>query len=162
MKQKTSIILLFAVLILTMVWACTPTSIARNDQVQDGGKHNVPPTETVPAIGKETAEVVADTVKKVITAAADSIAAHPDTLKALADSVVKTAESMTDTTVADMVKREMERLNMPDTTKMDSLALAIYKHNKAVDDSLRLDSLNRQRKNGIDSPVEFKAQDSLI
>ena len=162
MKQKTSIILLFAVLILTMVWACTPTSIARNDQVQDGGKHNVPPTETMPAIGKETAEVVADTVKKVITAAADSIAAHPDTLKALADSVVKTAESMTDTTVADMVKREMERLNMPDTTKMDSLALAIYKHNKAVDDSLRLDSLNRQRKNGIDSPVEFKAQDSLI
>ena len=162
MKQKTSIILLFAVLILTMVWACTPTSIARNDQVQDGGKHNVPPTETVPAIGKETAEVVADTVKKVITAAADSIAAHPDTLKALADSVVKTAASMTDTTVADMVKREMERLNMPDTTKMDSLALAIYKHNKAVDDSLRLDSLNRQRKNGIDSPVEFKAQDSLI
>ena len=145
-----------------MVWACTPTSIARNDQVQDGGKHNVPPTEIVPAIGKETAEVVADTVKKVITAAADSIAAHPDTLKALADSVVKTAESMTDTTVADMVKREMERLNMPDTTKMDSLALAIYKHNKAVDDSLRLDSLNRQRKNGIDSPVEFKAQDSLI
>ena len=162
MKQKTSIILLFAVLILTMVWACTPTSIARNDQVQDGGKHNVPPTETVPAIGKETAEVVADTVKKMITAAADSIAAYPDTLKALADSVVKTAESMTDTTVADMVKREMERLNMPDTTKMDSLALAIYKHNKAVDDSLRLDSLNRQRKNGIDSPVEFKAQDSLI
>ena len=162
MKQKTSIILLFAVLILTMVWACTPTSIARNDQVQDGGKHNVPPTETVPAIGKETAEVVADTVKKVITAAADSIAAHPDTLKALADSVVKTAESMTDATVADMGKREMERLNMPDTTKMDSLALAIYKHNKAVDDSLRLDSLNRQRKNGIDSPVEFKAQDSLI
>ena len=161
-KQKTSIILLFAVLILTMVWACTPTSIARNDQVQDGGKHNVPPTETVPAIGKETAEVVADTVKKMITAAADSIAAYPDTLKALADSVVKTAESMTDTTVADMVKREMERLNMPDTTKMDSLALAIYKHNKAVDDSLRLDSLNRQRKNGIDSPVEFKAQDSLI
>ena len=145
-----------------MVWACTPTSIARNDQVQDGGKHNVPPTETVPAIGKETAEVVADTVKKMITAAADSIAAYPDTLKALADSVVKTAESMTDTTVADMVKREMERLNMPDTTKMDSLALAIYKHNKAVDDSLRLDSLNRQRKNGIDSPVEFKAQDSLI
>jgi hypothetical protein len=31
-----------------------------------------------------------------------------------------------------------------------------------VDDSLRLDSLNRQRKNGIDSPVDFKAQDSLI
>ena len=49
-----------------------------------------------------------------------------------------------------------------DTTTMDSLELAIYKYNKVIDDSLRLDSLNRQRKNGIDSPVEFSANDSLI
>ena len=49
-----------------------------------------------------------------------------------------------------------------DTTTMDSLELAIYKYNKVVDDSLRLDSLNRQKKNGIDSPVEFSAEDSLI
>jgi len=51
---------------------------------------------------------------------------------------------------------------LPDTLDMDSLELAIWKHNKAVDDSLRLDSLNRQKKNGIDSPVEFSANDSLI
>ena len=49
-----------------------------------------------------------------------------------------------------------------DTTTMDSLELAIYKHNKAVDDSLALDSLNRQKKNGIDSPVEFSSNDSLV
>ena len=49
-----------------------------------------------------------------------------------------------------------------DTTTMDSLELAIWKHNKAIDDSLRLDSLNRQKKNGIDSPVDFSADDSLI
>ena len=49
-----------------------------------------------------------------------------------------------------------------DTTTMDSLELAIYKYNKVIDDSLRLDSLNRQKKNGIDSPVEFSANDSLI
>ncbi len=48
-----------------------------------------------------------------------------------------------------------------DTTTMDSLQLAIYKHNKAIDDSLRMDSLNRQRKNGIDAPVQFAANDSL-
>lgn len=48
-----------------------------------------------------------------------------------------------------------------DTTTMDSLELAIYKHNKAVDDSLRLDSINRSKKNGIDSPVEYVANDSL-
>ena len=49
-----------------------------------------------------------------------------------------------------------------DTTVMDSLELAIYLHNKAVDDSLALDSINRQRKHGIDSPVEFSANDSLL
>ena len=48
-----------------------------------------------------------------------------------------------------------------DTSMMDSLELAIYKHNKAVDDSLALDSINRSRKNGIDSPVEYSADDSL-
>ena len=50
----------------------------------------------------------------------------------------------------------------PDTTKMDSLQLAIYRHNKAIDDSLALDSANRQRKNGIDAPVKYQAQDSLV
>lgn len=49
-----------------------------------------------------------------------------------------------------------------DTTQMDSLQLAIYHHNKAVDDSIRLDSLNRQKKNGIDAPVAYEAQDSLV
>jgi len=44
---------------------------------------------------------------------------------------------------------------------MDSLELAIYKHNKAIDDSLALDSLNRQKKNGIDAPVKYSASDSL-
>jgi hypothetical protein len=48
-----------------------------------------------------------------------------------------------------------------DTSMMDSLELAIYRHNKAVDDSLALDSINRSRKNGIDSPVEYSADDSL-
>ena len=51
--------------------------------------------------------------------------------------------------------------NLPDTTKMDSLQLAIYHHNKAIDDSLALDSANRKRKNGIDAPVHYVANDSL-
>ena len=49
-----------------------------------------------------------------------------------------------------------------DTTKMDSLELAVYRHNRAVDDSIRLDSLNRQRKGGIDAPVEYVASDSIV
>lgn len=50
----------------------------------------------------------------------------------------------------------------PDTTRMDSLQLAIYHHNKMVDDSISLDSLNRQKKNGIDAPVKYTAKDSLV
>ena len=50
----------------------------------------------------------------------------------------------------------------PDTTKMDSLQLAIYKYNKAIDDSIALDSINRRKKNGIDAPVHYVANDSLI
>ena len=49
-----------------------------------------------------------------------------------------------------------------DTTKMDSLQLAIYHHNKAIDDSIRLDSINRQRAGGINSPVNYSANDSLV
>ena len=48
-----------------------------------------------------------------------------------------------------------------DTTTMDSIELAIYKHNKAIDDSLARDSINKRRKNGIDAPVEYSADDSL-
>lgn len=50
----------------------------------------------------------------------------------------------------------------PDTAQMDSLHRLIWLRNKEIDDSLRADSLNRQRKNGIDSPVEYTAEDSMI
>ena len=35
-------------------------------------------------------------------------------------------------------------------------------HNKLIDDSLHADSLNRQRKNGIDAPVTYSAEDSMV
>ena len=49
-----------------------------------------------------------------------------------------------------------------DTMDMDSLELAIWKRNKHIDDSLHADSLNRQKKNGIDSPVKYSAEDSIV
>ena len=49
-----------------------------------------------------------------------------------------------------------------DTTQMDSLQLAIYKHNKAVDDSIRVDSIMKSKSNGIESPVTYSAEDSLV
>ncbi len=49
-----------------------------------------------------------------------------------------------------------------DTLAMDSLQLAVYHHNKAIDDSIRADSINRARKQGIDAPVTYSANDSLV
>lgn len=66
-----------------------------------------------------------------------------------------------DSVSLDSVKRDTTKSLAVDTTKMDSLELAIWKHNKAIDDSLHADSLNRQRKNGIDAPVEYQADDSM-
>ncbi len=50
----------------------------------------------------------------------------------------------------------------PDTTQMDSMQLVVYRHNKIIDDSIHLDSLNRKKKNGIDAPVKYQAKDSLV
>ena len=57
--------------------------------------------------------------------------------------------------------QKRDSIDENDTTLMDSLHKAIWKHNKAIDDSLRADSINRQRKNGIDAPVHYTANDSM-
>lgn len=89
---------------------------------------------------------------------ADSIPADTVVRK---DSAVITADSLAgDTIAADSLAATLAA--GPDTTKMDSMQLAIYHYNKAIDDSLALDSANRQRKNGIDAPVTYSAEDSLV
>ena len=54
------------------------------------------------------------------------------------------------------------RSAVADTTAMDSLQKAIYLYNKQIDDSVRLDSINRTKSNGINAPVEYSADDSLV
>ena len=67
-----------------------------------------------------------------------------------------------DSVLADTIQKDSVKLSSAvDTLSMDSIQLAIYRHNKAIDDSLALDSINKRRKNGIDSPVEYSAEDSL-
>ena len=63
---------------------------------------------------------------------------------------------------SDSIMRDSLGIVVVDTTRMDSLELAIYHHNKAIDDSIRLDSLNRQKSEGINSPVQYSADDSLV
>lgn len=90
-----------------------------------------------------------------------------DSLTLLADSVPADTVALplgkADSLLADTLAAPMAQAlyQGPDTTKMDSLQLAIYHHNKAIDDSLALDSANRKRKNGIDAPVTYSANDSL-
>ena len=74
------------------------------------------------------------------------------------DSVPPAADSSL-TAVADSLAR---RAGVIDTTLMDSLELAIYKRNKAVDDSIRLDSINRRKRNSLDAPVDYEAKDSIV
>ena len=66
-----------------------------------------------------------------------------------------------DTTASIVTNDTIKAAASVDTTTMDSIQLAIFRHNKAVDDSLTQDSINRSRKNGIDAPVEYSAEDSL-
>lgn len=49
-----------------------------------------------------------------------------------------------------------------DTLNMDSLQLAVYHHNKAVDDSIRADSINSSKSNTIEAPVTYSGEDSLV
>lgn len=62
----------------------------------------------------------------------------------------------------DSVKRDSSGHIVADTTKMDSLQLAIYHHNKIIDDSIRLDSINRKKAGGIDAPINYQADDSIV
>ena len=76
----------------------------------------------------------------------------------VADSSAVDTVAAADSLHADSVSTTSE----VDTTKMDSLELAIYKHNKHIDDSIRLDSINRKKANSLDAPVTLSSEDSLV
>ena len=94
----------------------------------------------------------------------DSLKARPqmvaDIVKAFADSISDIDAAPLDTMIPDNQPSAIKTKR--DTTQMDSLELAIYKYNKVIDDSLARDSINKSRKNGIDAPVEYAANDSLV
>ncbi len=79
--------------------------------------------------------------------------------KAQADS---TAVAVGDSVYVDSLGNEIKLDAANDTTQMDSLQKAIWKHNKVVDDSIRLDSIARKKQGGIDAPVNYQADDSLV
>jgi len=106
--------------------------------------------------------------RRAVQAVADSIAqvASADTVPTLAPRVLRRpsdglfAEDFVPTDSLPDIQADGQSTE-PDTTLMDSLELAIYRHNKAIDDSLALDSINKRKRNGIESPVTYSANDSL-
>lgn len=84
-----------------------------------------------------------------ITAPEDSLIIHSDSLN---------NDSLKDSTLTDSINSA----DANDSLAIDSLQYAIMMHNKAIDDSLRLDSINRTKKSGIDAPVVYSGSDSMV
>ena len=180
MERKSVIVLLLSVLIV--FGACTPLSllnkgkkamkeaesfVQHNDlnAIVDKAKAKVSelleqdevPADSVALTAVGVSDVAVADSTAIATPSTDSttVAASGDSAAvAVADSTALSAGDVSDAAPA---AAKMKR----DTTTMDSLELAIYKYNKLIDDSLALDSMNRRRKNGIDAPVKYSADDSL-
>ena len=184
MKRKTAFTVI--VLALLLVWACSPSSLLRKDKAPAA---DVPVEEVktlvqqmeskaietdipaLQAISDSLLPVLADTLQALATDTA--VQALAEKVTPMADSIAKAAKAsgaaLSDSAITKTVANAENKLKQSgissqksDSTVLDSLAQAIANYNKVVDDSLRMDSLNRQKKNGIDSPVEFSANDSLI
>ena len=184
MKRKTAFTVI--VLALLLVWACSPSSLLRKDKAPAA---DVPVEEVktlvqqmeskaietdipaLQAISDSLLPVLADTLQALATDTA--VQALAEKVTPMADSIAKAAKAsgaaLADAAITKTVANAENKLKQSgissqksDSTVLDSLAQAIANYNKVVDDSLRMDSLNRQKKNGIDSPVEFSANDSLI
>ena len=142
--------------------ACTPSAL-RPVSVSETEKESG--TVTLPELSRSDLQVADVVIPELpdslpFTLSDSLAAAAGETVDSLArkDSVVISDQSLL--TTIDNFKEAAAKVKR-DTTTMDSLELAVYKHNKAIDDSLALDSINRSRKSGIDSPVEYSANDSL-
>ena len=176
MDRKSVWILLLTVLIV--FGACTPLSLLYKGKKAVKEAESFVRQNDLSSIASQTvskakellenAEVPVDSTAGNVAAtaeigtAADSTvadAASDSTAVAIADSTLSSSSSVSDSSIAGAAPAaaRMKR----DTTTMDSLELAIYKYNKLIDYSLALDSLNRRRKNGIDAPVKYSANDSL-
>ena len=166
MRQKTGTLLF--VLAFMLLWACTPSSLFKGGSQTPTTPVAVMPQKPVDEVPEDTSATPVTPVAKD-TLVTDTIPVMP--IDSIPADTIATDSIVTDSIAADSLSlppstsdpdRPAHAALKRDTTQMDSLELAIYKYNKVIDDSLRLDSLNRQKKNGIDAPVTFSAKDSII
>ena len=133
MRKKTLIIILLSAVLMMMA----RTSISRS-----GAKSS----------GRLT---LSDTSLIDLSAIDDSLSIHHNS-----DSVA--LRIINDSTDLSIKKDSLSPRLEVDTMAMDSLQRAIYRHNKAIDDSIHADSLNRTKKSALESPIQYSAKDSLI
>ena len=144
MRKKTVIFMSLFVFIFVMADTRLPFMDAVLQLAPRGDEPDTTHQDKPPSVIADTLmKAVADSLQPIIDDT--TFALHPDS-----DFLQKPTA---DETHSD---------NGLDTLGMDSLQLAVYKHNKAIDDSIRLDSLNRQKKTGIDAPVTYTANDSIV
>ena len=164
MKKHTVIFLMFVAFML--MWACTPLSLRRDNS--RGGTKAVAELPSVADVVQEAVPDAVAMVQQVVdsvevlakdTSLVERAVAEADSVSTV-ENLQELAEHL-DSLIAERSVEDAAAKTKRDTSAMDSLELAIYKYNKVIDDSLRLDSLNRQRKNGIDAPVKYSAKDSL-
>ena len=142
--------------------ACTPSSL-RREKVPDSTKSGrVVSLPEVKASSLSTDSVTLPALLDSISGSqetGDRSEESEDRSQESEDNSLTDTEAPQDTLIPNGAEAAIKIKR--DTTTMDSIELAIYKHNKAVDDSLARDSINRHRKNGIDAPVVYSADDSL-
>ena len=125
----------------------------------DDAEADVPSADVAVPAREEAQEQLAEGLSSDKEQPADTTDQKKETKEAPSQKTADAPREPKDST--DAQKLTAKALEV-DTTQMDSLQLAVYRHNKAIDDSISLDSMNRQRKNGIDSPVEYTAEDSIV
>ena len=156
MKQKSVTLSILCAIILMMACSTSTLPPGKLPKVAQSGRVVSMPEIKTPAIAPDS---------MTLPALLDSIGVANGTNEAdtidskAAEDLVAEDEVPQDTIVPAGAESAIKIKR--DTTTMDSIELAIYKHNKAIDDSLARDSINKHRKNGIDAPVEYSADDSL-
>ena len=149
MNKKSIIAFFLFVVIFIATSGCVPALYTQHSDRQSKKDTSIVSISVPDTALKELLLTKLDTTRKNISTE----------LIAIADTIQdrKAKESL------DSIERKEKTVAIAtDTTKLDSLQLAIIRHNKAIDDSLRLDSINRRRKNGIDAPVVYSGSDSLV
>ena len=153
-----------------LMMACTPSSLHLDKTPEEERTADIVsvPKLPTPVLSVDSVSLPAlidsiasgQGVDSLMAEVKDSLEAHPEVVAAMASFADSIDAAPVDTMIP--ANQQSAIKTKRDTTTMDSLELAIYKYNKVIDDSLARDSINKHRKNGIDSPVEYAANDSLV